>query len=94
MAKPLKGIDDAGKNEQPRIMKSNVDEIFTLVEKEGNVQIAIGNYLICKKHFKSFKKAEEYLAQKPYEILINVACLMAEQTLKNYETLKKTEKGA
>lgn len=89
MTKPLsKAVE---KENMPKIQKSNVDEIFTLVENKDGVKIAIGNYQISKKTFKDFKHADSYLEKKPYEILINVASLIAAQSIESYENIKKTK---
>lgn len=71
---------------------SEVDQIFNLVKmQDGNIHITVGNNIVSRKTFKTFKKADEYLASKPYEILINVACLIV-NTQKQNETETKNEK--
>lgn len=76
--------------QEPQVKNAKADEIFRLVKDKDGVKITLGNYLITRKVFKSFQQAEDYLNQKPYEILINVACLMAEKTCN--ELLKNEKK--
>lgn len=80
--------------EMPVIQKSKNEQLFTLVKQGEKVQIALGNFLISKKTFETFKDADAYIARKPYEILINVASFIAEQIIKENENTKKTEKDA
>lgn len=75
--------------EQPQVRKSKTDSMFTLVKKDGKVRIAIGNYQVSTKVCDTFSQAEQYLATKPYEILVNVTCLFAQKHLE--EQLKKQE---
>ena len=77
------------KAEMPTIKVSEVDEIFRLVKDKEGVKITCGNYLISKKVFKSFNKAEEYIAKKPYEIIINCTCLFAEMHMKDQKQEQK-----
>lgn len=77
------------KPDATQFKKSEVDKIFNLVRIEGAVRIAVGNNLVSAKRFKTFKQADEYLKEKPYEVLINVACLIA--NLKNNEIQKETD---
>lgn len=77
------------KAEMPKIKISKVDEIFRLVKDKNGVKITCGNYLVSKKVFKSFNEAEDYLRQRPYEILINCTCLFAEMHMKNQNQEKK-----
>ena len=75
--------------EQPQVKKAKTDSMFTLVKKDEKVKIAIGNYQVSKKEFDTFNQADQYLATKPYEILINVTCLFAQKHLE--EQFKKQE---
>lgn len=81
-------------DEQPQVRKSKTDELFTLVKKNEGVKIAIGNYQISKKTFPTWADAERYIAQKPYEILINATCLFTHLQMKENEKVKKDTKEA
>lgn len=72
-------------NEMPEVRQSKADEMFRLVKDKEGVKITIGNYVISKKVFKTWQQAEDYLNTKPYEIILNAACLFAENFVKTYE---------
>lgn len=63
-------------NDATMFAKSKVDELFNLVKTEKGIVICCGKFKVSSKYFKTYKQADEYLATKPYEILINVAVLM------------------
>ena len=56
--------------------KSKTDELFNLVKTEKGIVICCGKFKVSSRYFKTYKQADDYLATKPYEILINVAVLM------------------
>lgn len=56
---------------------SKTEEMFNLVKTENGIIITCGNYKISRKTFKTWKEADEYIASKPYEIIINVSVLMS-----------------
>lgn len=56
---------------------SKEEEMFNLVKTNQGIIITCGNYKISKRTFKTWKEAEEYIASKPYEIIINVSVLMS-----------------
>lgn len=66
------------------------EEIFTLVTVKKQTRIAIGQSFVSKKVFESIKKAKEYIDKKPWELLINVICLVEEkaQEAKNNQQSK------
>lgn len=75
------------------VKQSKIDKIFTLVQDEKEkVFIAIGNNRISNAQFDTFKQAEEYIGRKPYELIFNIAYLIAKNLLKEYEKTKKTTK--
>lgn len=74
---------------QPQVKTSKVDQTFNLVKINNEIKIAIGNYQISRRTFKSFQAAEDYLRQRPYEILINTTCLFTNLQLKQNETNKE-----
>lgn len=77
-------------NDATMFAKSKIDELFNLVKTEKGIIICCGKFRVSTKTFKTYKQADEYLAQKPYEILINVAVLMVKLNSDEYET-KTTE---
>ena len=74
---------------QPQVRKSKSHELFTLVKNDDGVKIAVGNYQISKKTFPTWADAEKYIAQKPYEILVNATCLFTHLQMKENEKFKK-----
>ena len=68
-------------------------EPFKILEQNGKFQITLGNAIIDEKQFKTKKLAEEYLATKPYKLIINAACYCMEHAIKakeyETETIKK-----
>ena len=64
--------------------KINVEqhECFTIVLNESAYIITIGNNVVSREKFKTLTKAKQYINSKPYELLINTACLIAYQTIK------------
>lgn len=65
-------------------------DIFTLVKGEDKkVQIVIGDALITERKFSSFKYAKEFIDSKPYELIMNIACLSVELMLKFQNDEKK-----
>jgi peptide deformylase len=81
------------KANEPQVKQSKMDDMFTLVKTKDGVKIAVGNYQISKKTFQTWADAERYIAQKPYEILINATCLFTHLQFKN-ENDKTTKKDA
>lgn len=86
-------------NEMPNVTTSKTDEIFKLVKTEKGIVIAIGNHQISKMIFKTKQAAEDYLKQKPYEVIINIACMACDLSIKQLnltknEDTKKDSKNA
>lgn len=78
-------------NEQKNypIAHTSEDKLFTIVEKsEKEVFICVGNQLASSKNFKDLKQAKNYIARKPWELLVNVMCIV-NQKMKNHETTKQ-----
>lgn len=63
-------------NDATMFRHSKVEEMFNLVKTDKGIIITCGKYKISMKSFKTWKEAENYIASKPYEILINVSVLM------------------
>ena len=53
-------------------------QIFTLVTKNGQTQIAISNYIVSKMTFDSIAKAKKYIDSKPWELIVNACCCLSE----------------
>lgn len=58
-------------NEQFRVSKN--EKIFALVKDEnGKIVVCAGGYAVSEKKFDTFEQADQYIATKPYEIIINL----------------------
>lgn len=56
------------------------ETIFTLVQNNGNVMIAVADKIISKMTFATFEEAKAYIDSKPYELIVNATCLLYELT--------------
>lgn len=65
------------------IKKTQIDnnELFMIVNKEDNYYVGILNHLISKRTFKSPEEAQEYIDSKPWELIFNVAGVIAEYAI-------------
>lgn len=60
------------------------EKIFVLVQDTNKKwHIAVGQKIISQKTFNSVKEADAYINSKPYELLINLFCLIQEMQRKN-----------
>lgn len=50
--------------------------IFTIAEKEEKFFVLVRNYVVSAKEFDTLKQAQNYIKSKPWELIINVSCLM------------------
>lgn len=68
------------------------EKIFTLVQDTNKKwHIAVGQNIMCQKTFNSVKEADAYINSKPYELLINLFCLIRELQRKN--EIKENSQG-
>lgn len=61
-------------------MQSQHEPIFNFIKTEKGFKILVGNNLVSNKTFESFAECEEYVKSKPYELMINTACLFMHLT--------------
>lgn len=71
-----------------QVQTERYNEIFLLVTRNKKTMIAIGKSIVSNKTFKSVKEAKTYIDQKPWELLINVICLITD-TAKTVKTEEK-----
>lgn len=64
-------------------------DMFTLVTKNNTVLIAVADKIVSRQTFKTEKAAQEYIDSKPWELLVNVACVCYDLMNKQEETSKK-----
>lgn len=68
--------------------------LFAFIKKDKKINICLGGYKVCRKTFDTYKQAEEYLATKPWEIIINAAALFNHKQQEENENASKTKKDA
>ena len=56
--------------------KSDIEELFGLAKIKGKVRVVVGNVIVSKQEFETFEKADEYINNKPYELIINTCALI------------------
>lgn len=72
----------------PRVYTSQ-HKLFTFVElAEKKVIICVGQQRVSEREFKTLQQAKAYVDMKPWELICNVSCLVAQQT---FNQLKKNE---
>lgn len=83
----------AKKEEFTEVKKTNVieatstelyDEVFTIVNHNGEFLIAIGNSIVTRKKFNSLEEAKNYVNSKPWDIILNATAIMF-NNLKNMQ---------
>lgn len=88
----------AKSNDATAFKHSKIDELFNLVKQNGKVIICVGNNRVSRKQFKTFIQADNYIAAKPYELLINVSILIQKlqenEKEKSAKSAEITEKNA
>lgn len=63
---------------------SKHDEIFHLVkDKNGKVNILVGNYKVSSKTFDTFEQADNYIGSKPYELIFTTCNVMTNTIMQN-----------
>lgn len=76
-----------GQTETIKVHKAKSKPFF-IIEREINenktFEIAVGQEIISEKKFNSYDEAQRYIGSKPWEIIINLACLIY-QNQKEYE---------
>lgn len=77
-------------NDATAFKHSKVDELFNLVKQNDKVIICVGNNRVSRKQFKTFKEADNYIASKPYELLINVSILIQKLQENDYKNSAKS----
>lgn len=80
-------------NDATMFRHSKVEEMFNLVKTDKGIIITCGKFKISSKSFKTWNEAENYIASKPYEILINVSVLMCKLNEDEKEQKKDLGEG-
>ena len=80
-------------NKKFPIIHTDQNKLFTIVEKSKNeVVLCVGNQMTTEKVFKSIDECKKFMKAKPWELLCNVMCIIAEKVtdskLRDYETNK------
>lgn len=69
-----------------KVMTASYD-MFTLVTKQGKTMIAVADKIVSREMFENEEQAQRYIDSKPWELLVNVACVCYD--LMNKQTNKK-----
>lgn len=67
-------------NDATMYQQLDAEPMFAGVKTNEGIIITCGKYRVSAKTFKTFEEANEYVASKPYEILINVSVLFSKIT--------------
>ena len=80
-----------GEKLYPRV-HTDKHELFTFVETaRHNVVICVGNYQVSGKTFKTITEAKNYVNNYSWELICNIASLVAQQTYKQLNEKKHEE---
>lgn len=62
------------------VKKSQLDstELFLIVNVEDKYRIALANHWVTKKEFNTPEEAQAYIDQKPWELIMNMAGVIAQ----------------
>lgn len=65
--------------EMGQVKKTELDrnDLFLIVNVEDTYRIALGEHWVTKEVFKTPEEAQAYIDAKPYELLMNLAAVMA-----------------
>lgn len=69
------GVKPRVKNEEKQEVKTErYGEMFILVTKDKETQIAVANNIVSRLKFKTVKAAKEYIDSKPWDLIVNTTC--------------------
>lgn len=78
------------KETKPKVLKQEqvekpekYEEIFDLVKANENYYIGIAGKVISKSSFATKEEAKKYIDSKPWELIINAACLCMDLSKQN-----------
>lgn len=52
------------------------ENIYQIVENKGSFIIAVANKIVTNNNFATLEEAKTYIDSKPWELIINVTCLI------------------
>lgn len=58
-------------------------------QEDGKIIIKVGQYRVSNMEFNTTEEAEEYLEQKPWEIILTITGMMAEGTVKKLKEMEE-----
>lgn len=72
------------------VKKTELDEnnVFLIVNVEDTYRIALGEHWVTKQVFKTPEEAQKYINSKPWELLMNMAAVMAKFVNQELNTKK------
>lgn len=81
--KPKKEYSNTPKVTEP--IKNQIDETetFLLINQEGKWRIGLNGMWATKKVFENQEQAQKYINSKPYDLIMNLAGMIAEYIINN-----------
>lgn len=73
------------------MLEEKIFRIVRLSAENDNVTIAIGNYRVTNKVFKTENEAQRYINSKPWELIVAVSTLFTEFILKKDEIIESKD---
>ena len=88
MEKPKKEYTNTPKMGEVKKTELDENEVFLIVNVEDKYQIALGEHWVTKQIFNTPEEAQQYINQKPWELLMNMAAVMAKFVNKELDSIK------
>ena len=73
---------------KPIQQSKHAQHLYIVQDEDKKFVITMGKYIVSNKKFDNIKEAENYIATKPYEILVNQT-----QIIMHYEKENETNVG-
>ena len=77
MEKPKKEYTNTPKMSEVKKTELDENNVFLIVNVEDKYRIALGEHWVTKQIFDTPEEAQKYINSKPWELLMNVAAVMA-----------------
>lgn len=88
MAKNEKQYSKVPKTSEPKVSQLDSSETFLIVNVEDKWRIGVSGRWVTKKIFNSYEEAQAYIDSKPWDLIMNLAGLIAEYIIKEINNNK------
>lgn len=88
MGKPKKEYTNTPKMSEVKKTELDENDVFLIVNVEDKYRIALGEHWVTKELFNTSEEAQEYINKKPWELLMNMAAVMAKFVNKELNSQK------